>query len=222
MREIVLDTETTGLDPRSGDRIVEIGCFEVINHVATGENYHCYINPQRDMPEAAYAVHKLSEEFLRGHPVFADVIDDFLAFIGESPLVIHNAEFDMKFINAELDRLDRPIIPMSQSIDTLAMARRKFPGAAASLDALCRRFNINLADRTQHGALLDARLLAEVYMELSGGRQPDLGLATAASEHSNAPVTRIARPPRPHAPTATELAAHEAFVETLPDAVWKR
>ena len=171
MREIVLDTETTGLDPRNGDRVVEIGCVELVNHVATGETYHCYINPERDMPEEALAVHGLSEEFLRGHPIFAELADEFLEFIDEAPLVIHNAEFDMKFINAELDRLDRQPLPMSRSIDTLALARRKFPGAAASLDALCRRFDINLAERTQHGALLDARLLAEVYLELSGAKQ---------------------------------------------------
>ncbi len=222
MREIVLDTETTGLDPRNGDRVVEIGCVELVNHVATGETYHCYINPERDMPEEALAVHGLSEEFLRGHPIFAELADEFLEFIDEAPLVIHNAEFDMKFINAELDRLDRQPLPMSRSIDTLALARRKFPGAAASLDALCRRFDINLAERTQHGALLDARLLAEVYLELSGGRQPGLGLAADSAYQVTAPATRISPPPRPHAPSSAEIAAHDAFIKTLPDAVWKR
>jgi len=223
MREIVLDTETTGLEPRTGDRIVEIGCVELVNHVATGETFHRYVNPERDMPAEAFAVHKLSEEFLRGYPVFAELADEFVEFLGDAPLVIHNAEFDMKFINAELGRLDRPILPMSRTIDTLTLARRKFPGAAASLDALCRRFDIDLAERTQHGALLDARLLAEVYLELSGGRQPGLGLASAAAvQQADTPVPRVSRPPRPHAPTEAELAAHEAFIETLPEAVWKR
>jgi DNA polymerase III subunit epsilon len=223
MREIVLDTETTGLDPKTGDRIVEIGCVELVNHVATGETFHRYVNPERDMPEEAFRVHNLSEEFLRGHGVFAEVADDFIDFIGDDPLVIHNAEFDMKFINAELARMDRDRLPMSRAVDTLIIARRKYPGASASLDALCRRFDISLSERTQHGALLDARLLAEVYLELSGGRQPGLGLAAIVAEQT-APqvVTRTLRPPRPHAPTSAEQEAHAAFVDTLSEPIWKQ
>lgn len=229
MREIVLDTETTGLDPLNGDRLVEIGCVEVFNHIATGETYHQYINPQRDMPAGAFAVHGLSEEFLSGHPVFADVVDAFLEFVGDDPLVIHNASFDMGFINAELRRLKRRELPMSQSVDTVRMARRRFPGAPASLDALCRRFEIDNSARTYHGALLDAELLAEVYLELRGGRQPGLSLAAAeagASTETAEAETAIptpaaeTRPPRPHAPSAEELAAHEAFVATLKEPLW--
>lgn len=229
MREIVLDTETTGLDPINGDRLVEIGCVEVFNHIATGKTYHQYVNPQRDMPAGAFAVHGLSEEFLSGHPVFKDVVDDFLAFIGDDPLVIHNASFDMGFINAELRRLKRRELPMSQSVDTVRMARRKFPGAPASLDALCRRFDIDNSSRTYHGALLDAELLAEVYLELRGGRQPGLSLAAAEAgaetrtpdeeSATPAPAAEI-RPPRPHAASAEEIAAHEAFIATLKQPLW--
>ena len=229
MREIVLDTETTGLDPINGDRVVEIGCVEVVNHIATGETYHQYVNPQRDMPAGAFAVHGLSEEFLSGHPVFRDVVDGFLAFIDDDPLVIHNASFDMGFINAELRRLKRRELPMTQSVDTVRMARRKFPGAPASLDALCRRFDIDNSSRSYHGALLDAELLAEVYLELLGGRQPGLSLAPAEAaaakkvpgEESEArePAAEI-RPPRRHVASADELAAHEAFVATLKQPMW--
>jgi len=231
MRELVLDTETTGLDPLNGDRLVEIGCVEVFNHIATGKTYHQYINPERDMPAGAFAVHGLSEEFLSGYPVFADVVDAFLDFIGDDPLVIHNAQFDMGFINAELRRLKRPALPMSQSVDTVSMARRRFPGAPASLDALCRRFDIDNSSRTKHGALLDAELLAEVYLELRGGRQPGLSLAAAEAGASSAndeaepavlqPGTEL-RPPRPHAPTAEEIAAHDAFVATLKEPLWSQ
>lgn len=235
MREIVLDTETTGLDPKDGHRLVEIGCLELMNHIATGATYHQYVNPQRDMPTAAFEVHGLSEEFLSGQPTFDLVADAFLDFIGDSPLVIHNAKFDMGFINAELQRLERPALPMSQAVDTVAMARRRYPGAPASLDALCRRFEIDNSARTKHGALLDAELLAEVYLELRGGRQPGLSLASAeagaradmeaARESSGmaAPVHRAAtaRPPRPHAPSAAELAAHDAFVATLKAPLWR-
>lgn len=232
MREIVLDTETTGLDPRDGHRLVEIGCVELLNHIATGETYHQYINPKRDMPTAAYDVHGLSEEFLSGHPTFDAVADAFLDFIGDSPLVIHNAKFDMGFINAELQRLDKPALPMSQSVDTVVMARRRYPGAPASLDALCRRFGIDNSVRTKHGALLDSELLAEVYLELCGGRQPGLSLASAeAGASSNSdddadtalrPIVKAAnaRPPRAHAPTADETAAHAAFVATLKEPMW--
>ncbi|MDP7600145.1 MAG: DNA polymerase III subunit epsilon, partial [Rhodospirillales bacterium] len=177
MREIVLDTETTGFRQNDGDRIVEIGCIELVNHVATGNTYHQYINPERDMPDEAFGVHGLSEEFLTEFPVMADVMDVFIEFIGDAPLVIHNAEFDMSFINAELGLLGQEPLPMSRSVDTVRMAREKFPGAPASLDALCRRFSIDNSNRTLHGALLDAELLAEVYLELIGGRQADLELA---------------------------------------------
>ena len=229
MREIVLDTETTGLDPRDGHRLVEIGCIELFNHIATGRTYHQYINPQRDMPTAAYDVHGLSEEFLSGHPTFDKVADAFLEFVGDSPLVIHNAAFDMGFINAELGRLGHTPLPMNQSVDTVSMARRRYPGAPASLDALCRRFDIDNSARTKHGALLDAELLAEVYLELRGGRQPGLSLAAAeAGASSNDEEDRVVeirkssevRPVRPHAPSEDELAAHRAFVGTLKEPLW--
>lgn len=228
MREIALDTETTGLSPKSGDRVVEIGCVEMVNFVATGEVYHVYINPQRDMPEGAFKVHGLSEEFLRGHPVFADVIDDFLAFIGEDPLVIHNASFDMGFLNAELDRAGRPALPMDRAIDTVRMARQKFPGAQASLDALCRRFSIDNSNRELHGALLDAQLLADVYLELKGGRQTGFGLEDEAPAEEDTEdtalikvETREKREQRNFAPSAEELARHEAFIGKLTDPLWK-
>ena len=219
MREVVLDTETTGLDPLNGHRIVEIGCVELVNHVATGNTYHQYVNPDRDMPIEAFNVHGLSVEFLSGHPLFAEIADAFLDFVGDAPLVIHNASFDMGFINAELARLKRPSIPLAQAVDTVAMARKKFPGAGARLDALCRRFQIDNTHRYLHGALLDARLLAEVYLELIGGRQPDLELAAEAGAQG-VTVERVARPPRAHAPLPEEEAAHRAFLEKLTDPVW--
>ncbi|MBT6886293.1 MAG: DNA polymerase III subunit epsilon [Rhodospirillaceae bacterium] len=223
MREIVLDTETTGLDPKSGNRIVEIGCVEMVNQIATGETYHTYINPERDMPEQAFAVHGLSEEFLSGHPVFADVAEAFLAFIDDSTLVIHNAEFDMGFVNAELARLDLAPVPMDRAVDTVRIARRKFPGAPANLDALCRRFQIDNSNRELHGALLDARLLADVYLELTGGRQRGLSLAGPDKDTSlgGADMETTARPPRDHHASAQELTAHEAFIERLEEPVWK-
>ncbi|WP_169566613.1 DNA polymerase III subunit epsilon [Sneathiella limimaris] len=220
MREIVLDTETTGFDPSSGDRIVEIGCVEVENYVATGRVYHVYINPERDMPEAAFKVHGLSEEFLKNHPVMAEEIDNFMNFIGDANLVIHNAEFDMKFINAELIRLKRKPLPMSRSIDTVAMARKMFPGAQANLDALCRRFKIDNSARTKHGALLDAELLAEVYLELRGGRQTGFSLAAEIDDETISQKRIEVRPPRPHAPTDEELAAHTAFLNKISDPIW--
>jgi DNA polymerase-3 subunit epsilon len=226
MREIVLDTETTGFDPLSGHRMVEIGCVELMNHLPTGEVFHRYLNPERDMPEEAFKVHGLSAEFLSGKPLFAEVVAEFLAFIADSPLVIHNAEFDMRFINAELARLSFPTLPMSRSIDTVAMARKRFPGAQANLDALCRRYEIDNTHRTHHGALLDAELLAEVYLQLIGGRQPGLELAVAKGGNGTAAGTarppRQARPPRPHAPTDDEEAAHAAFVGKLKNAIWLR
>ncbi|MBT3917369.1 MAG: DNA polymerase III subunit epsilon [Rhodospirillaceae bacterium] len=220
MREIVLDTETTGFRQNDGDRIVEIGCLELVNHVATGNTYHQYINPERDMPDEAFGVHGLSEEFLSDFPVIADVMDAFIEFIGEAPLVIHNAEFDMRFINAELGLLGQEPLPMSRSIDTVRMAREKFPGAPASLDALCRRFSIDNSNRTLHGALLDAELLAEVYLELIGGRQTDLELAQDKAGDAMAVGETQRRDPRPHAASAAEKSAHAAFLEKIKDPVW--
>ncbi len=221
MREIVLDTETTGLDHATDDRVVEIGCVELINHMPTDQTFHCYINPERDMPEGAYNVHGLSAEFLAKHSVFADIADKFLAFIDDSPLIIHNARFDIGFLNAEFKRLGQPAIPMDRTVDTVSMARRKFPGAQANLDALCRRFQIDLSDRSLHGALKDARLLAQVYLELIGGRQPDLALAKETKKLAVASIDRPVRPPRPHAPTASEEKSHAAFIDRLEEPVWR-
>lgn len=224
MREIVLDTETTGLNPRGGDRLVEIGCIELDNHIPTGRTYHQYVNPERDMPDEAFAVHGLSEAFLAKHPVFADVADGFLEFIADSDLVIHNASFDLGFLNAELERLGRPTIDASRAIDTVQMARSKYPGAQASLDALCRRFEIDLSVRTKHGALLDSELLADVYLELVGGRQPGFELASQrkASVTKNIEMrTAPARPPRPHSATESEAGAHEEFLEKITDPIWR-
>ena len=222
MREIVLDTETTGLSPRDGHRIVEIGCVELVNHVATGETYHQYVNPERPMPEEAFAIHGLSEEFLSDQPVMADVMDGFVEFAGDAALVIHNAEFDMRFINAELDRLGKDELPMSRAVDTVRMAREKFPGAPASLDALCRRFNIDNSSRSLHGALLDAQLLAEVYLELIGGRQPNLELKADKAKSEARAGSAERRAPRRHAAAEEELAAHRAFLEKIENPVWRR
>lgn len=227
MREVVLDTETTGFEPETGDRIVEIGAVELFNHVPTGRTYHQYVNPLRAMPQEAFAVHGLSDEFLRDEPVFADVASAFLDFIGDAKLVIHNASFDMKFINAELGWLKRPAVPLDRAIDTVTIARRRFPGAPASLDALCRRFGIDNSARTLHGALLDAEILAEVYLELIGGRQPGLVLGGRSTDGGTDRDTawRPQPRPRPLPPriTEAEFAAHRAFVETLgPDALWAK
>ncbi len=227
MREIVLDTETTGLDPATGHRVVEIGCVELFNHIPTGSEYHVYIDPQRDMPAEAYAVHGLSEEFLRGQPRFENVAEAFLGFIEEAPLVIHNAEFDLRFLNAELVRLEHAAINTARAIDTLMIARQKFPGAQASLDALCKRFEIDLSERTKHGALLDAHLLAAVYLELVGGRQAELGLAGRQTTLETREVeTREYRPARTDLPgvqpTELELTAHDAFLEKLKTPIWKQ
>ena len=221
MREIVLDTETTGLDPKSGDRIVEVGCLELINHVPSQVTFHRYINPERDMPTEAFNVHGLSEEFLRKHPTFSEVADDFVAFIGNDPLIIHNAEFDLRFLNSELARLQKPPIPSDRAIDTVRIARQRYPGAQASLDALCRRFGIDNSRRSKHGALLDAELLAEVYLELIGGRQPGLTFAQQAGETETV-VERQARPPRPHRASDEELEAHAAFLDKLKEPIWRR
>lgn len=218
MREIILDTETTGFEPSTGDRLVEIGCIELVNRMPTGEVYHQYVNPERDMPEGAFKIHGLSQEFLSDKPLFADVCDTFLAFIDGSPIVAHNAPFDMKFLNAELDRASRPLLPMEQSIDTLVIAKKKFPGGSNSLNALCRRFDIDLANRELHGALIDADLLAQVYLELSGGRQPGLVLEEAArvgmsSEVGLEPAQRKERPkPLKSRISAVDSDAHTAFV----------
>jgi len=220
LREVVLDTETTGLDPASGHRIVEIGCIELMNHVATGGTFHAYVNPERDIPAEALAVHGLSGDFLTKQPRFADIADTFDAFIADSPLVIHNAEFDLGFINAEFGRIGRNALSPERAIDTVLLARRKFPGAPANLDALCRRFQIDLSDRALHGALKDARLLAEVYLELIGGRQRDLGLGANARKDS-AGETLNRRPARPHAATAEEERLHAQFLEKLTEPIWK-
>ncbi|TNF64250.1 MAG: DNA polymerase III subunit epsilon [Rhodobacteraceae bacterium] len=227
MREIVLDTETTGFDPEAGDRIVEIGAVELFNHVATGRTYHQYINPERAMPQEAFEVHGLGDDFLADKPKFAQIGRDFLQFVGDARLVIHNAAFDMKFLNAELKWLGLPLIPFDRAIDTLAIARQKFPGSPASLDALCRRFGIDNSARTLHGALLDSEILAEVYLELIGGRQPDFALSVE-TRRADGPTDAEWRPrPRPRklAPRITdeERAAHEAFVAKLGSAaLWQR
>lgn len=221
MREIVLDTETTGLDPTDGHRIVEIACYELVNHIPTGATFQCYLNPEREMTEEAFAIHGLSTAFLADKPRFAEVADQLLAFLADAPLVIHNAEFDIRFLNAELARLGRPTLPPERAVDTLSLARRKFPGAQASLDALCRRFAIDASARTLHGALVDCDLLAKVYLELIGGRQPTLGLAAErASAAGGLMAERPFRAPRPHAPSAEELAAHQAMLAGLKDPLW--
>lgn len=219
MREIVFDTETTGLDPLTGDRVVEIGCVEVINLIPTGQSFHVYLNPERDMPEEAFRVHGLSTEFLSDKPLFAELVDDFIAFIGEdSRLVAHNASFDIGFLNAELARCERPALVHERVVDTLALARRRHGGGSNKLDDLCVRYGIDNSRRTKHGALLDAELLAEVYAELRGGRQASLGLAVVAGRDFSAAASGAARArpePLPARLTAAECAAHEAFVASL-------
>ena len=212
MREIVLDTETTGLDPAAGHRIVEVACLELLNHIPTGREYQTYLNPERDVPADALAVHGLTAEFLSDKPRFADIADALLQFIADAPLVIHNAEFL---------RLGRPPLTGTGIVDTLQIARQKFPGAPASLDALCRRFAIDNSTRTKHGARLDTELLADVYLELMGGRQAGLELMTAARATAVlAAGGRTPRTARAHAPTEAELAAHAALVATLKDPIW--
>lgn len=233
MREIVMDTETTGFDPEAGDRLVEIGAVELINHLPTGRTFHKYVNPQRDVPESAFAIHGLSTEFLSDKPLFSDVAAEFIEFIGsEAKLVIHNASFDMKFLNAELKSCGHPTLPWSRALDTLALAREKFPGAQNSLDALCRRFGIDNSARTLHGALLDSEILADVYLELIGGRQPDLVLdaPTATKEigtsNPNQDVQGALRQrptPLPSRLSEAERAAHDDFIAKMGDkAVWAR
>ncbi|MBA4750292.1 MAG: DNA polymerase III subunit epsilon [Alphaproteobacteria bacterium] len=224
MRAVVLDTETTGLDPKAGHRLVEIGCVEVHHGVPTGEIYHVYLNPERSMPQEAFNIHGLSEEFLADKPLFKDVADDFLTFIGEDPLIIHNARFDMKFLNAELDTLGKALIPFERAVDTLMIAKQKFPGSPVNLDALCKRFQVDNSGRLKHGALLDAELLAEVYVELMGGRQTSISLGSASKTTADAPLAiRISRTPRaerffPASPE--EVERHTTFLEKVKEPLW--
>lgn len=224
LREIAFDTETTGLDPEVGHRIVEIGCVEMIGHIRTGRVFHCYINPEREMPKEAEAVHGLSSHFLSDKPRFSEIAKDFLEFIEDSHLVIHNAGFDMKFINHELFLAEHPTIAFERAVDTLPLARQKFPGQPNSLDALCRRFNVDLSLRTKHGALLDAELLADVYLELRGGRQTSLGLTstTALSDplQEAMETIKVDIPERHFEPSADELARHRSFIEKLKNPMW--
>jgi DNA polymerase-3 subunit epsilon len=233
MREIVFDTETTGLDPQTGDRMVEIGCVEMIGRVPTGETFHAYYNPERDMPIEAENVHGLSISFLETKPVFAQGVDALLDFLGNAPLVAHNAGFDFGFLNMELERLGRHPLSLDRMVDTVALARKKHPGAKNSLDALCTRYGIDRSHRVKHGALLDAELLAQVYIELTGGRQIGLELAAETSVVETASVTRLRtvspsrvkrerREPRPHTASEAELARHAAFMNELEGAIWSR
>jgi len=217
VREIVLDTETTGLDPNKGHRIVEVACIELVRHVPTGRKFHRYVNPERDMPGEALAVHGITAAFLADQPPFAAIADELLAFIGSDRLVIHNSEFDLAFLNAELARLRRDPIGCS-FVDTLGLARVRFPGAPASLDALCRRFNIDLSDRVEHGAEIDCALLALVYLELLGGRQPGLDFTMPVDNMTSA--ERIVRSPRPHSPSAEEVVAHQAILRMITEPIW--
>ena len=226
MREIVFDTETTGLDPSSGDRMVEIGCIEMVNRVPTGETFHAYVNPERDMPAGAEAVHGLSAAFLSDKPRFHEIAEALLAFIGDSPLIAHNAAFDFGFLNAELAICERDAVCLTRMIDTVAIARKRHPGAKLSLDALCTRYGVDRSHRVKHGALLDAELLAQVYVELTGGRQIGLELAaeTAGAQiiamPRRAAVDRTHRSPRPHAASAEELARHLAFIGRMNSPLW--
>lgn len=229
MREIVLDTETTGLNPHDTPRhrIVEIGAVEVFNQVPTGKTYHQYIQPEREMPKEAFEVHGIGEDFLVDKPLFAAIAQEFLDFVGDAKMVIHNAEFDMRFLNAELEWAGKPTLPNDQALDTLKIARRKFPGSPASLDALCRRFGIDTSARVKHGALLDSEILAEVYLELTGGKQSDFGLSqtkSTSAEHGDENWRPKPRPaPLPSRLSDSEKAAHAAFVEALgEDAIWSR
>jgi DNA polymerase-3 subunit epsilon len=229
MREIVFDTETTGLNPLTGDRMVEIGCVELVNRIETGRTYHAYFNPGRSMPAGAEAVHGLSDVFLSDKPSFHECCEELLAFIGDSPLIAHNASFDFGFLNHELRNCGRDLICMSRMICTLVLARQRHPGAKHSLDALCTRFGVDRSLRIKHGALIDAQLLAQCYIELTGGRQIGLSLAADAGATVTieefgdaAPITIQVRPPRPHAPTEEELARHAAFVASLVDPIWVR
>ena len=225
MREIIFDTETTGFDPKNGDRMVEIGCIEMINRVATGQSYHAYFNPQRSMPAEAEAVHGLSDSFLADKPLFAASAQDFLDFIEDSPMIAHNANFDFNFINAELALCSMPIVSRDRMVDTVALAKVRHPGAKLSLDALCSRYGIDRSHRTKHGALLDAELLAQVYVELRGGRQIGLELVAETTKIVTEikvlnTKDRIFRQPRPHAATEEELVAHAAFLKSVDTPLW--
>lgn len=227
MREIVFDTETTGLDPRTGDRLVEIGCIEMINRVTTGQVFHAYFCPERSMPAEAEAVHGLSEAFLADKPKFAERVAELLEFIGDAPLVAHNAGFDFNFLNHELERCGLEPVCRTRMVDTVAIAKRRHPGAKLSLDALCTRYGIDRSHRTKHGALLDAELLAQLYVELQGGRQIGLELAAEAvaettTEEVSLVTRRLWRAPRPHAASEADLARHQAFLATIPEPVWNR
>lgn len=224
MREVVLDTETTGMDPAEGHRLVEIGCVELVNHVPTGRVFHTYLNPQREVPPDAARVHGLTTQFLQDKPLFTEKVGEFTDFLGDAQLVIHNAEFDMKFVNAELKGAGFKAISMARTVDTLLIARQKFPGQPANLDALCRRFGVDNTERKFHGALLDAQLLAEVYLELMGGRQHGLGLgrdaAGSAPQAARAKAGNQKRPHRSFPPSAEELEAHAAFLKKIKNALW--
>lgn len=230
MREIVFDTETTGLDPATGDRMVEIGCVELVNRVATGATYHAYYNPERDMPAAAEAVHGLSISFLEDKPLFGATAAELIEFLGDAPLIAHNAGFDFGFLNAELERISFEPLSTSRMIDTVAMARKRHPGAKLSLDALCTRYGIDRSHRVKHGALLDAELLAQVYVELTGGRQIGLeltGESTQNAEIKKSTIARVSgraegerREPRPHAASEEELVRHRAFLEQIESPIW--
>jgi len=227
MREIVFDTETTGLSPLTGDRMVEIGCVELFNRVETGRTFHAYFNPDRPMPSTAEAVHGLSDAFLSDKPRFGDKVEELIDFLGDCPLVAHNASFDFGFLNHELELCGRTVVPMSRMVDTLTLARSRHPGAKHSLDALCMRFGIDRSQRVKHGALLDAQLLAQVYVELTGGRQIGLSLgATAATVEiesvATVQVERVVREPRPHAPSEEERTRHRSFIAKLTSPLWER
>lgn len=228
MREIVFDTETTGLDPASGHRLVEIGCVELIGRIETGRSFHAYINPKRSIPPEAEAVHGLSEHFLSDKPAFGDIVEELLEFFGDAPLIAHNAPFDMGFLDWELKVCGRPQLGIERAIDTLAMARMRHPGAKHTLDALCTRYGVDRSHRIKHGALLDAQLLAQVYIELSGGRQIGFELDRAEAEFKPMPDSdkiavpaREARPPRPHAASQEELARHATFLDRIRDPLWR-
>lgn len=224
MREIVLDTETTGLSPKGGDRIVEIGCVELVNRFLTGRSYHVYINPERDMPKEAFDVHGLSTEFLSDKPKFAEIVEEFMEFVADDKLVIHNADFDMGFINAELQRCGRTALASDRAVNTLILARRKHPGVSNRLDDLCQRYGIDNSKRTKHGALLDAELLAEVYIELIGGRQTAMTLQTETTNEERGKSRRLNRPAIPvHRLSDAEIEAHKAFIDKMSDkALWNK
>ena len=224
MREVVLDTETTGLDPAAGHRIVEIGCVELLNAIPTGHTYQVYLDPERDMPDEAFRVHGLSAAFLAGKPKFSDIGAEFSAFLSDAQIVAHNAEFDIRFINAEFSTLGMAPIDLARVIDTLALARRRYPGSPNSLDALCERYGIDNSRRTKHGALLDAEILAEVYAELTGGRQASLLLETTAAKSAMSSLLQQVRPaPLPPLVTDAEIAAHDGFVRSLGEnAIWRK